>query len=64
MSDVLVFRLERDIRDWTQGLDRGTPHAAEIRALLLRELDQIRPSIRADDALRLEILIDRRTRIA
>lgn len=61
MSDALVYRLERDIREWTQGLERGTPHAAKTRALLLRKLEQIRPSIRADDAHRIEVLIDKRT---
>jgi hypothetical protein len=30
MSDALVFRLERDIRELTYDLQRGTPHAQDI----------------------------------
>jgi hypothetical protein len=62
VSDALVFRFERDIRELTYDLQRGSQHAHEIRALLLRRLAEIRPSIRADDGLRLEQLIDGRTK--
>ena len=61
MTDALVFRLQREVREMTQGIERGTPHALKVRALLLSMLDAIRLSIRADDALRLEQLIDGRT---
>lgn len=61
MTDALVFRLQREVREMTQGIERGTPHAREIRTLLLSMLADIRLSIRADDALRLEQLIDGRT---
>lgn len=58
--DALAYRLEREIRELAY--DVGPTQASELRAVLLHRLDDIRLSIRADEALRLEVLIDRLTR--
>jgi len=51
--DALVHRLENEIRELTQQPDKS------VRGYLLSKLDDIRLSIARQDALRLEILIDK-----
>jgi len=62
MSDVLVHRLEVDIREDTAMLT-DVPHENEqVRDRLMSALERIRLQISRQDAVRLEVLIDRRTR--
>jgi hypothetical protein len=60
--DAITHRLERDIRELTYDLRPGSEQALEVRASLLRQLEQIRLSIPRRDAIRLEGLIDSTTK--
>lgn len=59
MTDAIAFRLEREIRELAYDVRPASPQAAELRAVLLHRLGLVRLSLRADEALRLEVLIDR-----
>ncbi|MEN9807218.1 MAG: hypothetical protein RL756_1738 [Pseudomonadota bacterium] len=62
MADALVHRLEVDILDETASLDESPLHRDEVRARLMTALERIRLQISRQDALRLEMLIERRTK--
>lgn len=55
--DALVHRLESEIRQRAADIGRDE----QTRAALIRKLDDIRLSITRQDALRLEVLIERLT---
>ena len=61
MTDAIAHRLERLIRELTSDRHDIDPPDHELRALLRRELDDVRLSMARADALRLEVLIDRLT---
>lgn len=61
MTDIRVHRLERQIRERAYDLTAGTERARDVRESLSAELDAVRPFIQRQDALRLEVLIDRLT---
>lgn len=59
MTDSRVFSFERLLRERTYDLDAGSERAREVRESLLSELTAIRPYVLRQEALRLEVLIDR-----
>lgn len=59
--DALVHRLETLIRELTAWHHAVDAPDRDVYSVLMRHLNDIRPSIRPDDALRLEGLIERRT---
>lgn len=59
MTDIRVHRLERMVRERAYDLTPGTERARDTRESLMAELDAVRPFIQRQDALRLEVLIDR-----
>ncbi len=61
MTDAVAHRLERLIRELTSDRHDIDPPAHDLRALLWRELEDVRLSMARADALRLEVLIDRLT---
>lgn len=61
MTDAIAHRLERLVRELTADRHDIDPPDHELRALLRRELDDVRLSMLRADALRLEVLIDRLT---
>jgi len=62
MSDLLVHRLEIDIREDTAMLTDVPHENAQVRARLMAALERIRLQISRQDAVRLEVLIEKRTR--
>lgn len=59
MTDSVVYRLERDIRDELALRAPCDPAASESAARLLRAICDVQGRIRADDALRLRTLVKR-----
>jgi hypothetical protein len=61
VTDAVAHRLERLVRELTADRHDIDPPDHEMRALLRRELDDVRLSMARADSLRLEVLIDRLT---
>lgn len=61
MSAAIAHRLETLIREGTAFLTDVASENAAARARLLAALERERARLRADDALRLQTLIERRT---
>lgn len=62
--DFFTHRLERDIRESTAFLAHNPTECAEVRAQLMAQLERVRLQIPRQEALRLEVLIERLTKAA
>lgn len=62
--DAITHRLERDIRESCAFLTHTAAECAEVRAQLLASLERVRLQIPRQEALRLEVLIERLTKAA